>query len=83
MFNHKADYRLQGTRREYKAIGEFQTFEVFVSHDVDVITPKQAMDSARTSMYNDGYDHINFINVAIRKNKRWVQIPMMEALELE
>lgn len=83
MFNHAVDYKLTGTRRESHAIGEFQPFEVFVSHDIDNITPRQAMDSARQSMYNDGFDHILFTHVYLRQDKMWIEIPMLDALGLE
>jgi hypothetical protein len=83
MNKNKIAYRLQGTRREARAIGEPEKFTVTVSHQLDEITPKRAMESARKVMYDDGYDHILFTHCAVLKGKRWVEIPMMKALGME
>ena len=77
------EYRLQGTRNEARSPGEPEKFSLTVSHQLDKITPKQAMDSARQVMYDDGFDHILFTACAVREGNRWVEITMLEALGLE
>jgi hypothetical protein len=77
------EYRLKGTRRKVGAIGKMQPFTVYVSHQIDKITPAQAMDTARRSMYQDGFEHILFKSCSVRIDKQWKEIPMLEALGLE
>ena len=77
------EYKLKGTRRLASAIGAMQKFTVTVSRQQGTMTPREAMDTARESMYQDGYEHILFTSCAIREGRRFVQIPMMQALGLE
>lgn len=77
------EYKLKGTRRLARAIGEMEKFTVTVSRQLGTMSAREAMDTARESMYEDGWEHILFTFCAIRVNRRWQEIPMLEALELE
>lgn len=77
------EYKLKGTRRQVRAIGNMEKFTVTVSRQIGTMTAKEAMDTARESMYQDGFEHILFTFCAIRVNRRWQVIPMLEALGLE
>jgi hypothetical protein len=77
------EYKLTGKRRVAGAIGMPESFKVFVSHQSKNITPKDAMNSARESMYQDGYDKILFISCHVKNGRKWENIPMLKALGLE
>jgi hypothetical protein len=77
------EYKFKGTRRKIGAIGKHVNFTVTVSRQVGTMTPREAMDTARESMYEDGWELILFTFCAVRKNSRWQGIPMLEALGLE
>lgn len=77
------EYKLKGTRRKVGAIGIMTRFTVIVSRQTGTMTALDAMNTARESMYYDGYEHILFTSCLIKKNNAWVEIPMMQALELE
>lgn len=77
------EYKLKGERRKVNAIGKPERFAVTVSRQTGTITAKQAMDTARESMYQDGYEHVLFTSCSIKKSRAWVNIPMTQALGLE
>lgn len=77
------EYKLKGTRRKVGAIGKMEKFNVAISRQTGTMTPREAMDTARESMCQDGYEHILFLSCAVRVNRRWQGIPMLEALGLE
>lgn len=77
------EYKLKGTRRLCGAIGKPGKFTVTVSRQIGTITPLEAMNTARQSMYEDGFDYILFTSCAVKKSGKWVNIPMLEALGLE
>lgn len=79
----KTTFKLNGTRRQAGAIGKPEDFSVEVSRQTGTMTPRQAMDTARESMYQDGFDHILFKACFIKAGRTWKSIPMMEALGLE
>ena len=68
-------YKLTGLFRKTTDIGEMQKFKV----DSIGSTPKIAMENIRLEMYTDGYQYILFQHVFLDG----VEIPMMQALELE
>lgn len=77
------EYKLKGTRRKVGAIGIFPKFTVTVSRQIGTMTPREAMDTARESMYQDGWEYILFTSCAVKKSGKWINVPMLEALGLE
>ena len=68
-------YTLKGSYKKAGAIGVPSPFEI----EWKAETPLIAMNEARESLYNIGWDHILFREVWIEDE----EIPMMQALELE
>jgi hypothetical protein len=77
------EYKFKGTRRKVGAIGKPEKFTITVFRQVGTMTPKDAMDTARESMYQDDWEMILFTSCAVRVNRHWQAIPMMEVLGLE
>ena len=77
------EYKLKGTRRQAGAIGKPSKFTVTVSRQTGTMSARDAMDTARESMYQDGFDQILFKACFIKAGRTWKPIPMMEALGLE
>lgn len=78
----RTEYKFKGTRRKAGAIGKPENFTVTVSRWGDM-TPKEAMNTARRSMYEDGFENILFTSCAKKSGRRFSEIPMMQALGLE
>jgi hypothetical protein len=73
-------YKLYGTAKGVLD-GEF-SMDFVASGQAE--TPKIAMDNVRSGMYDMGYDDILFEKVEEKINDYdFVEIPMMQALELE
>ena len=77
------EYKLKGTRRQAGAIGKPEKFTVTVSRQMGTISAKDAMNTARRSMYEDGFDNILFTSCAIKTGRTWKSMSMMQALGLE
>lgn len=72
-------YRLKGTSRLSSSIGAMDPFKV----EIKAPSPRDAMDQHRARLYNAGRDCILFKTCEVRQGKAWVNVPMMQALELE
>lgn len=77
------EYRLKGSRRKVGAIGKHEGFEVTVFRHTGTMTPREAMETTRESMYQDGWEHILFKSCEIRNGNAWQGISMLKALGLE
>lgn len=77
------EYKFKGTRRKINAIGEPEKFTGIVYRQTGTMSPLEAMDTYRKDMYENNFEHILFTSCFIRKNNLWVEIPMLQALEME
>lgn len=72
-------YKLSGTYRLQKSIGNMETF----TSQVKAPNPMAAMDADRQAKYEAGYDHILYKAVEVKARGQWRVIPMLKALGLE
>lgn len=69
------EYRLSGTYRKTGSIGLPDKFKITKTAE----TAETAMDEVRLAFYQDGYEHILFVEC----KENGVQISMLKALGLE